>query len=59
LLLLVGFNISLYVLTKVYYVLRNKSRDWTWNKMSEDEQLDYLSTTHDAGNKRLDFRFAS
>ena len=50
-------NIVLYLFTKAYYVWRNNSRDKKWRAMSEDERLEYLSTTTDEGNKRLDFRF--
>ena len=59
LLSIVGLNITLYALTKVYYVSRNRYRESVWNRMPEDERVQYLATTHDAGNKRLDFRFAS
>ncbi|UZJ51721.1 hypothetical protein CBS101457_001041 [Exobasidium rhododendri] len=48
----------LYVFTFFYYRWRNSSRDNTWNAMSRDEQLHYLQTTPDEGNRRLDFRFA-
>ncbi|KAF5584012.1 phthalate transporter [Fusarium pseudocircinatum] len=51
-------NLVLYVLVKVYYILRNKSRDKKWNVMTESERLEYLDTTKDEGNRRLDFRFA-
>jgi len=51
-------NVVIYLLTKGYYVWRNKSRDKKWNAMSYEEQLNYLATTTDSGNKRLDFRFA-
>lgn len=51
-------NIGIYFLTKVYYVLRNRYRDKKWNAMTAEERLEYLSTTTDEGNKRLDFRFA-
>ncbi|KAJ9162227.1 MFS general substrate transporter [Coniochaeta hoffmannii] len=50
-------NIVLYILVKVYYVGRNKQRDRKWESMSEEERLEYLATTEDQGNKRLDFRF--
>ncbi len=50
-------NIVLYLFTKAYYVFRNRQRDRKWNAMSEDERLEYLATTKDQGNKRLDFRF--
>jgi hypothetical protein len=58
LLYLVVLNIILYVGTKVYYVKRNAQRDKKWDVMSKDEKMDYLATTTDEGNKRLDFRFA-
>ncbi|RDL40692.1 MFS general substrate transporter [Venustampulla echinocandica] len=51
-------NMGLYALTKGYYIWRNKSRDKKWNSMTEDERLNYLATTKEEGNKRLDFRFA-
>lgn len=51
-------NIVIYLLTKVWYVSRNKVRATKWNLMDEQEQLDYLKSTKDEGNKRLDFRFA-
>lgn len=51
-------NIFLYLGTKMYYVKRNRWRDWKWASMSEDERLEYLATTTDEGSKRLDFRFA-
>ncbi|KIH92620.1 hypothetical protein SPBR_02601 [Sporothrix brasiliensis 5110] len=51
-------NVGVYLLTKVYYVWRNKSRDARWSAMTEEERLHYLATTKDEGSKRLDFRFA-
>ncbi|KAI0409119.1 MFS general substrate transporter [Xylaria palmicola] len=56
LLAIVGANIVIYVLTKLYYMYRNRQRDLKWDAMSAEEQLAYLSTTTDEGNKRLDFR---
>jgi hypothetical protein len=55
--LIIG-NIFLYSGTKMYYVKRNAYRDRKWGAMTEDQRLDYLATTTDEGNKRLDFRFA-
>lgn len=51
-------NIGLYVLTKIYYVWRNKTRETKWITMTEDQRVKHLATTTDEGNKRLDFRFA-
>lgn len=51
-------NIVIYILTKAYYVWRNKTRAAKWNAMTEDARVEYLATTTDEGNKRLDFRFA-
>jgi hypothetical protein len=50
-------NVFLYLFVKAYYVFRNKSRDKKWDAMTEEQKLEYLATTKDAGNKRLDFRF--
>jgi hypothetical protein len=50
-------NIVLYGLVKAYYVFRNKQRDTKWDVMTSEERLNYLATTTDEGNKRLDFRF--
>ncbi|KAL2857226.1 major facilitator superfamily domain-containing protein [Aspergillus pseudoustus] len=58
LLALVGWNMVMTVLIKVYYIWRNKTRDAKWNAMSQEERDHYLRTTTDEGNKRLDFRFA-
>ncbi|EME78447.1 uncharacterized protein MYCFIDRAFT_36712 [Pseudocercospora fijiensis CIRAD86] len=58
LLLLAFINLGIYSCTKLYYIHRNKQRDRRWNAMTKDEQLEYLNTTKDEGNKRLDFRFA-
>lgn len=51
-------NICLYVLTKLYYIWRNQSRAKIWDAMTPEQKKQYLETTKDEGNKRLDFRFA-
>lgn len=51
-------NLFIYAGVKLYYVQRNKQRDAKWQALTEDQRIEYLSTTTDEGNKRLDFRFA-
>jgi len=51
-------NIGIYTGTKFYYIFRNKQRDKKWNALTEAQQLEYIESTTDKGNKRLDFRFA-
>lgn len=50
--------IGLLIGTKLYYLWRNSRRERIWSSMSAEEQYNYLSTTKDKGNKRLNFRFA-
>ncbi|KAI0126961.1 major facilitator superfamily domain-containing protein [Xylariales sp. AK1849] len=50
--------ILLFVLTKVYYMWRNKQRDTVWNALTDDERKDYIKNTTLQGSRRLDFRFA-
>ena len=47
------------VLAKVYYSYRNKRNSTAWNGMTKEQQEEYLATTEDKGNKRLDFKFQS
>jgi hypothetical protein len=58
LLALVGWNVVMTVFIKAYYIWRNKTRERIWSAMSDEEKDEYLKTTKDEGNKRLDFRFA-
>jgi predicted MFS family arabinose efflux permease len=51
-------SIAVFLLTKVYYVTKNKRRDRRWNAMTAEEQRDYKLNTTLTGSRRLDFRFA-
>nr|OQO26663.1 hypothetical protein B0A51_04140 [Rachicladosporium sp. CCFEE 5018] len=51
-------SIALFIFAKLYYVLKNKTRARKWDAMSAEQKQEYLDTTNDQGNKRLDFRFA-
>jgi len=58
---LFGINllaIALFLLTKAYYIWRNKQRDRVWNALTEEEQSHYIASTKLRGSRRLDFRFA-
>lgn len=55
---LIVWSFSLMVAIKFYYSWKNKKRDLIWNSMSPEQRDEYLRTTTDQGNKRLDFRFA-
>ncbi|EGW30957.1 uncharacterized protein SPAPADRAFT_72847 [Spathaspora passalidarum NRRL Y-27907] len=50
-------TIGVLLLTKLYYIWRNKSKAKIWNAMSEEEQVTYRHTTNDEGARRLDFFF--
>ncbi|KAJ8070400.1 hypothetical protein OCU04_000775 [Sclerotinia nivalis] len=50
--------IVVFLLTKVYYVMRNKQRDKVWNAMTAEQQQDYKRNATVTGSSRLDFRFA-
>jgi len=51
------FNIFLFIVTKIYYVARNKYKSQRWDAMTPEERENYMATTKDKGNKRLDFKF--
>jgi predicted MFS family arabinose efflux permease len=51
-------NLVLYAIAKVYYLWKNKKRERIWNSWTEEQRKEYLTTTKDRGNKRIDFRFA-
>ncbi len=50
-------NIVIWLLTKVYFISRNKYKDRKWGAMTPEERDHYLATTTDQGNRRLNFRF--
>ncbi|KAF8921857.1 major facilitator superfamily domain-containing protein [Mucidula mucida] len=52
-----SMNIVLYGLTFVFYRYINQKRDKKWNSWTKKEQDEYIETTKDEGNTRLDFRF--
>ncbi|PKS05694.1 hypothetical protein jhhlp_007961 [Lomentospora prolificans] len=51
-------SIAVFLLTKAYYIYRNKQRDHVWNSMTQEERDDYVKNTKIVGSRRLDFRFA-
>ncbi|KAF8913212.1 MFS general substrate transporter [Gymnopilus junonius] len=51
-------NICLYAINFFFYRAMNARREKVWSLMSPKEQQEYLETTKDTGNERLDFRFA-
>ncbi|KAJ3049956.1 hypothetical protein HK097_009063 [Rhizophlyctis rosea] len=53
-----AFNFFNYILIRTYYIKRNAWKQRRWDTMTPEEQVQYLKTTTDTGNKRLDFRFA-
>ncbi|ETW86866.1 major facilitator superfamily [Heterobasidion irregulare TC 32-1] len=53
-----AMNIVIYIGTYFFYQTINRRRDGTWNAMSPEERAEYIETTKDVGNKRLDFRYA-
>ncbi|OBA21775.1 MFS general substrate transporter [Metschnikowia bicuspidata var. bicuspidata NRRL YB-4993] len=55
--ILTAICIPCLLLTKGYYIWRNRSRDKIWNSLSLQEQENYVKYSEDQGNKRLDFRF--
>jgi len=51
------FDIFLFLGVKLYYIQRNKYKAKIWESYSAAEKENYLATTKDRGNKRLDFQF--
>ncbi|KAF4627859.1 hypothetical protein G7Y89_g10293 [Cudoniella acicularis] len=50
-------SLFLFIFAKVYYVLKNKSRDKKWNALTAEQRRDYTRNTTDKASRRLDFRF--
>ncbi|KAI3392000.1 hypothetical protein diail_6353 [Diaporthe ilicicola] len=55
---IIAWTAVLIVAIKFYYKWRNTKRDKVWSVMTSEQRDEYLRTTKDQGNKRLDFRFA-
>jgi hypothetical protein len=55
---ILAWNFAVIVFCKLYYRWRNAARERVWGAMGEEARAEYLATTKDRGNKRLDFRFA-
>ncbi|KIM42149.1 hypothetical protein M413DRAFT_70680 [Hebeloma cylindrosporum] len=54
-----AFNcIILYPGTKAFYKWRNSQKAKVWDAMTPEQKSEYLATTKEIGNRRLDFRFA-
>jgi hypothetical protein len=51
-------SLALFLFAKGYYVWENARREKKWSRMNAEEREEYIETTKDEGNKRLDFRFA-
>ncbi|KAK4706019.1 hypothetical protein P7C70_g171, partial [Phenoliferia sp. Uapishka_3] len=54
---IISANLVLFGLTKVWYIYRNKQKAKVWEALSAEERANYLATTKDEGNRRLDFQF--
>ncbi|KAJ3041209.1 hypothetical protein HDV00_009747 [Rhizophlyctis rosea] len=52
------YNVFAVIAVRIYYIKRNAYKKAKWTAMTHKEQQEYLRTTEDKGNKRLDFRFA-
>ncbi|CAF1030525.1 unnamed protein product [Rotaria sp. Silwood1] len=57
-LVILSINIVLFLVTKIYFILRNQYHRRRWNAMTVQEQDAYLAANKHLGNKRFDFQFA-
>ncbi|KAJ9635923.1 hypothetical protein H2201_000081 [Coniosporium apollinis] len=53
-----AYNFVLFIGAKLFYSHINNRRQKVWDSMTQEKKEEYLATTKDRGNKRLDFRFA-
>jgi predicted MFS family arabinose efflux permease len=53
-----SMNICLYIGNYFFYRTLNARRERIWNSWTAKERQEYLETTTDDGNKRMDFKFA-
>lgn len=54
---IIAWNFTLIIASKLYYMWRNASKEKVWSAMTQEQKAEYLATTTQEGNKRLDFRF--
>ncbi|KAM0075123.1 hypothetical protein ACKRZS_012941 [Fusarium odoratissimum] len=59
LLAIIALNITLYLLTRTYYIWRNKSRDKIWDAMDDEQKKHYLDTTKDEDLNKKNFIYIS
>jgi len=52
-----SLTILVYIFTFFFYRHLNKRRDQVWDAWTPEERKNYLDTTKDKGNARMDFRF--
>lgn len=54
----IGFGaLAACILTRYYYIFRNKQKVQKWNALTVEQQEDYIISSTDDTNKRLDFKF--
>ncbi|KAI5481438.1 hypothetical protein MNV49_004194 [Pseudohyphozyma bogoriensis] len=54
---IVAANIVLFFFAKAWFIFRNKQKAAIWDSWTPEERANYVATTTDLGNKRVDFRF--
>ncbi len=54
---IISATIVFFWISKAWYVIRNKQKAKKWDNWTADQKEEYLRTTKDQGNKRLDFFF--